>query len=146
ALAHLDLPRTAVAHSGIHEDFLDPAPEADWQWRLLYVGRLDPRKGVDTAVAALARLPDGAVLELIGGWDRAEEDRLRALARDAGVGDRVRFAGHLGRPDIIAAYGRADVVVFPVVWEEPWGLVPLEAMARGRPVVATGRGGSAEYL
>jgi len=37
-------------------------------------------------------------------------------------------------------------VVFPVVWEEPWGLVPLEAMALGRPVVATGRGGSGEYL
>jgi glycosyltransferase involved in cell wall biosynthesis len=37
-------------------------------------------------------------------------------------------------------------VVFPVVWEEPWGLVPIEAMARGRPVVATGRGGSSEYL
>jgi glycosyltransferase involved in cell wall biosynthesis len=36
--------------------------------------------------------------------------------------------------------------VFPVRWQEPWGLVPLEAMARGRPVVATGRGGSAEYL
>jgi glycosyltransferase involved in cell wall biosynthesis len=36
--------------------------------------------------------------------------------------------------------------VFPVRWEEPWGLVPLEAMARGRPVAATGRGGSGEYL
>jgi len=40
----------------------------------------------------------------------------------------------------------ADVVVFPVIWDEPWGLVPLEAMGMGRPVVATGRGGSAEYL
>ena len=38
------------------------------------------------------------------------------------------------------------MVVFPVRWEEPWGLVPIEAMARGRPVVATGRGGSGEYL
>ena len=37
-------------------------------------------------------------------------------------------------------------MVFPVRWEEPWGLVPLEAMAKGRPVLATGRGGSAEYL
>jgi glycogen synthase len=38
------------------------------------------------------------------------------------------------------------VVAFPVEWSEPWGLVPLEAMAVGRPVVATGLGGSAEYL
>jgi glycosyltransferase involved in cell wall biosynthesis len=40
----------------------------------------------------------------------------------------------------------ADALVFPVRWREPWGLVPLEAMAVGRPVVATGRGGSGEYL
>ena len=38
------------------------------------------------------------------------------------------------------------MTLFPVRWDEPWGLVPLEAMARGRPVIATGRGGSAEYL
>ena len=142
----LGLRRTGVAHSGIHEDYLDPEPPAEWRWHLLYVGRLDPRKGVDTAVEALARLRGGAQLELVGGWDTREEDRLRALARELGVEAQVRFAGQLGRPDVLAAYARADVVVFPVRWEEPWGLVPLEAMAKGRPVVATGRGGSAEYL
>lgn len=142
----LELGRTGVAHSGIHEDFLDPAPVAPWRWRLLYVGRLDPRKGVDTAVQAMRRLPEGATLELIGGWDQREEDRLRQLARELAVEPRVRFAGQLGRSEIAAAYEGADVVVFPVRWEEPWGLVPLEAMAKGRPVVATGRGGSAEYL
>jgi glycosyltransferase involved in cell wall biosynthesis len=142
----LGLSRTGVAHSGIHEDYLDPEPPAEWRWRLLYVGRLDPRKGVDTTVEALARLPREAQLELVGGWDTREEDRLRALARELGVEGQVRFAGQLGRADVLAAYARADVIVFPVRWEEPWGLVPLEAMAKGRPVVATGRGGSAEYL
>ena len=146
ALDRVDLGRTGVAHSGINEEFLDPEPAREWRWRLLYVGRLDPRKGVDTAVEALARLPGTAELELIGGWDSREEDRLRALARDRGVESRVRFSGHRGRSEIAAAYARADAVVFPVRWEEPWGLVPLEAMAKGRPVVATGRGGSAEYL
>jgi glycogen(starch) synthase len=138
--------RTSVAQSGIHPDFLDAAPAHDWGWRLLYVGRLDPRKGVDTAVEALARLPAQARLELIGGWDAREEARLRAMAGDLGVGDRVEFAGHRDRPEIAAAYARCDVAVFPVRWDEPWGLVPLEAMGIGRPVVATGRGGSAEYL
>jgi glycosyltransferase involved in cell wall biosynthesis len=142
----LGLRRTSVAHSGIHEEFLDPAPVAEWGWRLLYVGRLDPRKGVDTAVQAMTGLPDEARLELVGGWDAREEERLRRLARDFGVEAKVSFAGQRGRPEIAAAYARADVTVFPVVWEEPWGLVPLEAMAKGRPVVATGRGGSAEYL
>jgi glycosyltransferase involved in cell wall biosynthesis len=146
ALECRPLSRTGVAHSGIHEDFLDPAPPQPWRWRLLYVGRLDPRKGVDTAVEALALLPDDARLELIGGWDTQEEERLETLARERGVESRVVFSGQCSREQIRAAYAAADVVVFPVRWEEPWGLVPLEAMARGRPVVATGRGGSAEYL
>jgi glycogen(starch) synthase len=142
----LGLRDTGVAHSGIHEDFLDPEPVRDWEWRMLYVGRLDPRKGVDTAVEAIAKLPGEARLELIGGWDAAEEERLRRLAHDLGVDGQVHFAGHRNRAEIAAAYGRADATIFPVRWEEPWGLVPLESMARGRPVVATGRGGSAEYL
>ena len=98
-----------------------------------------------TAIAALAELPE-AELRVIGGWDEAEERRLHALAGELGVAERVRFDGQQGRDGVHAAYGDADVIVFPVVWEEPWGLVPLESMARGRPVVATGRGGSAEYL
>ena len=43
-------------------------------------------------------------------------------------------------------YASADAILFPVEWPEPWGLVPLEAMSVGRPVVATGTGGSGEYL
>jgi glycosyltransferase involved in cell wall biosynthesis len=142
----LGLPRTDVAHSGIHESFLDPAPEQPWGWRLLYVGRLDPRKGVDTAIDALASLPAETTLELIGGWDEREEARLRDRARELDLGERVRFSGQCDRARIAAAYGAADTTLFPVRWDEPWGLVPLESMARGRPVVATGRGGSGEYL
>ena len=51
-----------------------------------------------------------------------------------------------GRDAIPQAYAAADATLFPVIWEEPWGLVPLESMAVGRPVVATGTGGSGEYL
>ena len=142
----LRLPRTAIAHCGIDPAYLHPAPADGWSWRLLYLGRLDPRKGVHTAIEALAQLPAAARLEIVGGWDASEEARLRELAGRAGVTERVTFAGHRDRDELVAAYGEADAVVFPVVWDEPWGLVPLEAMARGRPVVATGRGGSGEYL
>jgi glycosyltransferase involved in cell wall biosynthesis len=142
----LGLRRTEVAHSGIHADYLGPAPEQEWHWRLLYVGRLDQRKGVDLAIEALAQLPAEARLEVAGGWDRNEEARLRALAEGVGAAERVRFVGLLERDELLAAYAAADAVVFPVRWSEPWGLVPLEAMARGRPVVASGRGGSTEYL
>jgi glycosyltransferase involved in cell wall biosynthesis len=110
------------------------------------VGRLDPRKGVDTAIEALRHLPSEARLTIAGGWDEGERARLENLARAGGAGDRVVFAGQCDRDELAAAYAECDAVVFPVRWNEPWGLVPLEAMAKGRPVVATGRGGSGEYL
>lgn len=141
----LALPDTGIAHSGIAPDMLGPAPEHDWSWSMLYVGRLDERKGVQTAIDSLTELP-AATLTIVGGWDEREEARLRALADRLEVLPRIHFAGQLGTDEVRAAYDAADVVVFPVIWEEPWGLVPLEGMARGRPVVATGRGGSGEYL
>jgi glycosyltransferase involved in cell wall biosynthesis len=61
------------------------------------------------------------------------------------VQGRVRLQSH-PRAELADVYGQADVVLFPTQWEEPWGLVPLEAMAVGRPVVASGSGGSSEYL
>lgn len=137
---------SSIAHSGIDPGFIDPAPEQPWDWRLLYVGRLDERKGIDTAIAALTHLPPRTTLTVVGGWDEREELRLRELAGRLGVAERVRFAGQTSRAEVRAAYGEADAVLFPVIWQEPWGLVPLEGMARGRPVVATGRGGSGEYL
>ena len=141
----LGLQGTEVAHSGIGADLLGPVEERPWRGRLLYVGRIDARKGVHTAIRALTRLPE-AHLDVVGGWDPAEEWRLRQLAQELDVEGRVTFHGHRDRAGVVAAYDECDVVLFPVVWQEPWGLVPLEAMARGRPVVATGRGGSAEYL
>jgi glycogen(starch) synthase len=143
--AGVRLASTGIAHSGIDPGFLDPAPEREWDWSLLYVGRLDERKGADTAVESLTELPE-ASLTLVGGWDAREEARLRELAAGLGVEGRTHFAGQRSREEVRESYAGADVVVFPVRWEEPWGLVPLESMARGRPVVATGRGGSGEYL
>jgi glycosyltransferase involved in cell wall biosynthesis len=144
--AGVPMASTGVEHSGIDTVFIDPAPPREWDWSLLYVGRIDERKGVHTAVEALAELPDEATLAVAGGWDEGEEERLRELAGRLGVAGRVRFLGQRTRDELRGDYADADVVVFPAVWEEPWGLVPLEAMARARPVVATGRGGSGEYL
>jgi glycogen synthase len=139
------LPRTAVEPSGVADDFVDPRPPQPWGWRLLSVGRIDPRKGIATAIAALAELPE-ATLTVAGSGPATLLAELEALVERLGVADRVTFAGAVARADLPALYERHDAVVFPVVWEEPWGLVPLEAMALGRPVTASGRGGSSEYL
>ncbi|HEY1593726.1 MAG TPA: glycosyltransferase [Solirubrobacteraceae bacterium] len=140
------LPGSSVAHSGIGRAFLSPRAPIDWGWRLLYVGRIDERKGVLDAVAALAQLPPEARLTLAGQGDRRVVSEVRALANRLGVADRVRELGPTARSGLADVYASADAVVFPVRWEEPWGLVPLEAMGIGRPVVATARGGSGEYL
>lgn len=137
---------SGIAHSGIDPSYVDPRPEREWGWRLLYVGRIDPRKGIDTAVAALEHLPEQATLTIVGEGDRDAERAFGEQADRIGVADRIRRMGFRTRAELPAEYEASDVVVFPVTWEEPWGLVPIEAMALGRPVVATGRGGSGEYL
>ncbi len=63
-----------------------------------------------------------------------------------GLGSRIELLGQLPPDEIAELYRTHDALLFPVVWDEPWGLVPLEAMASGCPVIATGRGGSGEYL
>lgn len=140
------LHETGIAHSGIEASLFSPAPEHAWGWKLLYVGRIDSRKGIDTAVEALAHLPGQATLTIAGEGDARERARLDGLIARLGVQDRVAFAGACPRAHLQERYAACDAVVFPVRWAEPWGLVPLEAMAVGRPVVASGRGGSGEYL
>ncbi|MGW0288353.1 glycosyltransferase [Streptomyces tuirus] len=113
--------------------------------RLLACGRLVPRKGYDQAVRALARIPDTELL-IAGGPpaglldEDPEAQRLRRLARSAGVADRVRMLGAVDPAAMPALIGSADLVLCTPVYE-PFGIVPLEAMACGVPVVATDVGG-----
>jgi glycogen(starch) synthase len=144
--AGLALAGSQVSHLGVDDSFLKSASPHPWRWRLLYVGRIDARKGVIDAVEALARLDAGATLTIAGEGDPAERARLDGRVAALALGRRVSFTGMLSRPQLSELYEAADAVLFPVRWSEPWGLVPLEAMARGRPVVATGLGGSGEYL
>ena len=113
--------------------------------RLLVIGRLVARKGIGDALRAAARLP-GVEVVVAGGpsSDALDADpevlRLRGLARVLGVHDRVRFLGGVRRgamPDLI----RSSDVVVAVPWYEPFGIVPLEAMACGVPVVGSAVGG-----
>jgi len=132
--------RVSVIPPGIPEGLFRRAPARPWEGRLACVGRVDERKGLGVAVEAVALL-DGTTLTITGGGDDAYLAELRAGARE-----RVRFEPPVPREGLQRVYESADAVLFPVTWHEPWGLVPLESMAVGRPVVATGTGGSGEYL
>ncbi|MDP4507818.1 glycosyltransferase [Nonomuraea turcica] len=107
---------------------------------ILCIGRMVPRKGVDTVIAALHRLP-GADLVIAGGSpDDEEAVRLRELAAAYGLDERVHVIGSVPRAQVPALMRAADVVV-TVPWYEPFGMVPVEAMACGVPVVASAVGG-----
>lgn len=114
-------------------------------FRVLSVGRLVPRKGFGDAIRAIADVP-GAELSIAGGPEQARMDgdpevtRLLTLAARLGVSDRVRLLGPVPRPAMPDMLRSADVVVC-TPWYEPFGIVPLEAMACGKPVVASAVGG-----
>jgi D-inositol-3-phosphate glycosyltransferase len=113
--------------------------------RLLVLGRLVARKGIDTAIDAVALLP-GTELVVAGGPDRAalpedpEYRRLRGIAHRRGVANRVFFTGAVPRPRVPELIRCVDLVVC-TPWYEPFGITPLEAMACGVPVVASAVGG-----
>ena len=112
---------------------------------LLFVGRIQPLKGLDVAVGALAALDDPrAVLVIVGGpsgpQGGPEMARTRALVADAGLTDRVRFVAPQPHDRLRVFYRAADVCLVPSR-AESFGLVALEAAACGIPVVAAAVGG-----
>lgn len=115
-----------------------PAAARDGRPRVLCVGRMVPRKGYDTVIRALRDVP-GAEL-LIVGDDPAEVERLREVAAACRLEDRVRLVGGVAHGDVPALMRSADVLV-TVPWYEPFGMVPLEALACGVPVIASAVGG-----
>ncbi|CAA9345746.1 MAG: Glycosyl transferase, group 1 [uncultured Nocardioidaceae bacterium] len=135
--------RVSIVPCGVDTSVFTPAPPraAGAEPALLALGRLVERKGVDDIVTALAALP-GVQLLIAGGGDDGDADvaRLRALAARLGCADRVRFLGPVERDEVPRVLAAADVVVC-VPWYEPFGIVPLEAMACGRPVVGSDVGG-----
>ncbi|MGY1856641.1 glycosyltransferase [Modestobacter sp. SYSU DS0290] len=149
-LRRLGLPsdRVSIVPCGVDTAVFTPdgpvAPRSG-RPRLLVLGRLVERKGQEDAVRALVRVPD-AELVVVGGPEADQLDtdpevtRLRAIAESLGVADRLVFTGAVARADVPAWVRSADVVL-AVPWYEPFGITPLEAMACGRPVVATAVGG-----
>jgi len=159
--------RIAVAPCGFDPDELWPMDKAAARallgldrtcFTVLQLGRVVPRKGIDTVIEAIALLrdrhgidarllvvggnlggdPDGKLQA--GGRDRPELARLRALAHRLGIGADVHFTGQKPRAELRHYYAAADVFV-TTPWYEPFGITPVEAMACARPVIGAEVGG-----
>ncbi len=109
---------------------------------LLVVAHLIPEKGVDVVIRALRSLPSRTVLWIVG--EGPERVNLQTLARTFGVEDRVTLLGL--REDVCLFMQAADCFICPSLWQEAAGLVILEAMACGLPVVASDVGGIPEFV
>ncbi|MEU3216700.1 glycosyltransferase [Streptomyces sp. NPDC006971] len=141
--------RIGVVPCGVDTRHFAPVPAATRRTgasrTLLAVGRLVPRKGFDRAIRALAHVPDAELL-IAGGPDAAllfadpEAERLRKTASEHGVTDRVRLLGCVPHDAMPGLMSGADIVL-SLPRYEPFGIVPIEAMACGTPVVATAVGG-----
>lgn len=113
---------------------------------LLFVGRLVERKGVEVLVRALARVAERRPARLVVVGEGPREDRIRRVARECGVADRVELTGHLSEEALSREYRTCDIFVLPAVVDrkgdtEGLGVVLLEALRFGRPVVASRAGG-----
>ncbi|WP_433221789.1 glycosyltransferase [Dactylosporangium sp. CS-047395] len=144
-LIRLGVPRSRIAliPSGVDLDRFTPDGPAESlppaHHRIVSVGRLVERKGFAELIQALPLVPR-ATCHILGGPADAEAARLRHIAEACDVADRVHLEGPVPAGAMPAWYRAADVVA-AVPWYEPFGLTPLEAMACGRPVVATAVGG-----
>jgi glycosyltransferase involved in cell wall biosynthesis len=121
-------------HPAVSEDCLS----------LLFVGRLISRKGADLAIEALAETDSTDIELLIAGTGRLGS-KLEQLAADLGVSDRVNFLGYVPDEDLPLLYSSADVTLFTSNYEG-FGLVLLESLASGTPVIGSAVGGIPDMI
>ncbi len=138
--------RIAITPPPLADDAFAPAPvprpAAD---TLLFAGRLTPRKGLRSLIAALGRIaPGGRPRLAVAGTGDAE--RQAATADAARLGVDVAWLGKLSPAELRDAIDAATAVAMPSLWPEPFGLVGIEAQARGRAAVAYNVGGIGEWI
>ncbi len=120
---------------------LSPVPDEP---DILFVGQLIRGKGVDLLLKALKNISCRFSAYIVGTGNA--EDKLKALCSKLGLEDRVKFTGWVAHERLGEFYSSARVVVVPSRWPEPFGMIGIEAMRHGRPVVGFDTGGIPDWL
>ncbi|MFN8109408.1 MAG: glycosyltransferase family 4 protein [Thermoleophilia bacterium] len=136
------LPWAGVCHNGMR---LDDVPFRDGDdGYLAFLGRMSPDKGVVHAIEIARRA--GMPLHIAAKCREPEERAYFERHVAPHIGDGVVWLGELGTPDKYRVLSNARALVFPIRWDEPFGMVMIEAMACGTPVLATNRGAVPEVV
>ncbi|GAC1378174.1 MAG: glycosyltransferase family 4 protein [Ktedonobacteraceae bacterium] len=137
-------PIDAVIYNGLNLHSIPFRPGLPREAPLLFAGRIAPEKGVEAAIEIAERA--GYRLLIAGGiYDRQYyEQRIEPKLRDAG--ERVTYLGQLERLALWKIMGQSLGLLFPIEWDEPFGLTAVEAMATGTPVIAFRRGAAEEVI
>ena len=139
--------RSSVVYYGMEPPALMPAPRPLDEPVVLGFGRLVPEKGFDLAIRAFATIRDRVPrARLVLAGEGPARPELERLAEERGLAGAVEFAGALSPEQIPRLLNAASVVVVPSRWDEPFGLVALEAALMARPVVAARAGGLVEVV
>lgn len=121
-------------------DIPNPLPARTWQpagmLRLMFIGRLDQKKGIENLIVAMTKLDTDTTLDIYGAGDDAYVKGLKENVLRAGVTARVRFHGHVEGKVKSAAFWNADICVVPSHTEN-FAMVVVEALAHGVPVIAS---------
>ena len=143
--------KVSVIPCGVNLDLFHPIDKEKARQKLgigagkiiLFVGRIEPLKGLERLLKAITLLPNGSPnrLIIIGGDEHSQEEveKLKSLAQDLGIGDLVTFLGLVEQTELPFFYSAADLCVIPSHYES-FSLVALEALACGTPVVANNVG------
>jgi glycosyltransferase involved in cell wall biosynthesis len=141
-----------LAGDGVPRKLLRVVPYFTWpeatepaavEQDVLFVNRLVTAKGVHVLLQALAAM-EGTTAAIAG--DGPDRRSLERLARKLGLGDRVRFVGWVSPEQRTHLLASSRVLVLPSLWDEPFGIVGIEALAAGIPVVASDVGGISSWL
>lgn len=122
-------------------DRVAPPPAAG---SFVFLGRLVPHKGLAWLLRNVALMPESASLDIAG--EGNEMQAMTNLAANLGLQNRVRFHGWLDSTSVERLIDNATALIVPSRWHEPFGLVSLEAMARGRAVIASNTGALPEVI
>ncbi|MBU4433311.1 MAG: glycosyltransferase family 4 protein [Alphaproteobacteria bacterium] len=127
---------------GIHADSYVHHP--DGEGYLAFLGRISPEKGPERAIAIARKV--GRRLKIAAKVDQADIGYFHSVVEPLLADPMVEFVGEIGDQDKAKFLGRADALLFPIDWPEPFGLVMIEAMAAGAPVIAYDRGSVREVI